>query len=119
MKGVNPYLMLACAIGACIIPSISYDYKLSILPAVMAIALPGILLSTSELKRGLVIFLTLLLSTAYSLTLFSYVYKPVLLWNNFPILLLILLIDLAFFILNNRKTASNPLVKDPDQSASG
>ena len=119
MKGVNPYLMLACAIGACIIPSISYDYKLSILPAIMAIALPGILLSTSEPKRGWFIFLTLLLSTAYSLTLFSFVYKPVLLWNNFPILLLILLIDLAFFILNNRKTASNPLVKDPDQSASG
>ena len=38
-NGINPFLLLACTIGALLIPSVSNDYKLSILAAPVAIFL--------------------------------------------------------------------------------
>jgi hypothetical protein len=94
-KGINPLLLLACTIGALLIPSISHDYTLSFLAAPVAI------LFSDNRFRGRqdnpflhIIFIALLLifSAAYSSTLFSYRYKPFILQNNFPALVTMLFV---------------------------
>ncbi len=90
--GFNPYIFLACFIGACIIPSISFDYKLSMLPASIAISVPEILLSEESKNRPLTILLAFVFSVAYSSMLYSYADKPGGLQNNFSALLLMLII---------------------------
>lgn len=45
-RGLNPYLLVACTIGALIIPSISHDYTLSYLAA------PVVIVLTHTLRRG-------------------------------------------------------------------
>ena len=108
--GFNPYIFLACFIGACIIPSISFDYKLSMLPASVAIAAPEILLSEEDKKRPLIIGLTLVFSLAYSSMLYSYTNKPEILQDNFPALLLILIICTIFSCMKSSKQARNSIV---------
>ena len=39
-KSFNPLVFFACTIGACIIPGLSYDYKLSLLPASVMLLIP-------------------------------------------------------------------------------
>ncbi len=90
--GFNPYIFLACSIGACIIPSISFDYKLSILPASIAISIPAILLSRKDKNGFWIKSLAFVFSIAYSSTLYSYTIKPAILQNNLPALLVILVI---------------------------
>ena len=90
--GFNPYVFLACFIGACIIPSVSFDYKLSMLPASAAISMPGILFAEESKNRPLTILLAFVFSIAYSSMLYSYVDKPKIVQNNFPALLLILIV---------------------------
>ncbi len=90
-KGVNPSILMACSIGACMIPSISFDYKLSFLPAVVATSIPAMLEinQTGGLRSGLLAFI---FSVAYSSMLYSYVYKPVFAQNNLPALFILLAI---------------------------
>ena len=102
-RGFDPYVFLACSIGACVIPATSFDYKLSMLPACIAISLPGILDFNEPVHNLLVAFFTFILSLAYSSTLYSYAYKPVILQNNFPALLIILLVCT---LLSLRKAAA-------------
>jgi hypothetical protein len=92
LKGFNPYIFLACSIGACVIPSISFDYKLSMLPACIAISIPGILSFKKTENSLLNILLAFIFSLAYSSTLYSYTNKPEILQNDFPALLIILAI---------------------------
>jgi uncharacterized membrane protein YoaK (UPF0700 family) len=96
--GISPLLLLACAIGALLIPSASHDYTLSILAAPMAI-----LFSNGEFpardcdprrQLNFILWLTVFFG-AYSSTLFSPTNKPPLLMNNFPSLL-IMLVMIAF-----------------------
>ena len=96
LRGFNPYVFLACSIGACAIPSISFDYKLSMLPACVAISIPEILSSNKTDRNFLTIFLTFVFALAYSSTLYSYVNKPEILQNNFPALLIILMVCAIF-----------------------
>jgi hypothetical protein len=91
--GLNPYLLLACTIAALLIPSVSHDYKLSLLACPMAILLQkenitGITLRTNLTAR----FLMLIGSFAYSITLFSYTNKPYILRNNLPMLVIVLIV---------------------------
>lgn len=92
LKGFNPYIFLACSIGACIFPPISFDYKLSMLPACIAISIPRILSFEKNKNNLLTIFLTIVFSIAYSSTLYPYINKPEILQNNFPALLIILMV---------------------------
>jgi len=90
-KGLNEYLLLGCAILALLIPPVSHDYKLSILPAFVSF-----LLSSNNFEKffnknksnSLPLFI---LFFAYSSTLFSYTNKPSFLQNNLPALVVILL----------------------------
>jgi hypothetical protein len=91
ISGFNPYLLLACTLGALLIPSTSHDYKISILASPMAIVLARISLNKYPQKHFIAVLLILFASLAYSSTLFSYTNKPsFLLQNNLPALMVIL-----------------------------
>ena len=94
-NGFNSYLFLALTIGALIIPSVSHDYKLSILAAPVAVLFSNrSTFSEKDIRprqRIIFILLILILSASYSSTLFSFTNKPFLLQNNFPALFSILL----------------------------
>ena len=94
--GFSPYVFLACTIGACIIPSISFDYKLCILPPALALLIPNIAEAQKSGDRLRVVLLMLLMSVAYSSTLYSFANKPAIVRNNFPALFILLLTCLAF-----------------------
>ncbi len=107
ITGFNPYIFLACFIGACIIPSISFDYKLSMLPACIIISMPEILLNEEGKNRPLTILLAFVFSVAYSSMLYSYTNKPKIMQNNFPALMVILIIcTILSCIKSNKPTAS-------------
>lgn len=93
-KEINPLLLLACTIVALLVPPISHDYKLSILAAPVAI----LFLNNSfwENTRGprlriISKVLMLIVTAAYSSTLFPATDKPRILQNNFPALVTMLL----------------------------
>jgi hypothetical protein len=91
--GINAYLLLTCTIISLVIPSVSHDYKLSILGAPVAF-----LFSKKDIWEGnrntnihrILMWLLLFFSAIYSSTLFSFAYKPLLLRNNFPALVTLL-----------------------------
>ena len=94
-NGVNSHLLLACTIGALLIPPVSHDYKLSILAAPVAILFSD-MSSFSEgairsRRHFIIMMLVFTLSTAYATTLFSYTNKPSVLAYNFPALITMLL----------------------------
>jgi hypothetical protein len=102
-NGFNPYLFLACTLGALIIPT-SNDYTLPILVAPIAIffcTLPAI----NEFKnRPLAILLLLIISISYSSILYPFKYKPYFLNNSFPPLFLILVsLTLLYFLSQKRE----------------
>ncbi len=110
ITGFNPYVFLACFIGACIIPSISFDYKLSMLPACIAISIPEILLSKKSKNQPLDILLTFIFSLAYSSTLYLYTYKPKIVGNNFPALMCILIICTILSCIKSNQPTQNTIV---------
>ena len=89
--GLDPYLLLACTIGAMILP-ISYDYKLSILAAPMSLFLSGISNIEKTWHKFVSILLILGISLAYATTLLPFKYRPYFLSNIFPSLFLILIL---------------------------
>ncbi|MDK1028178.1 MAG: glycosyltransferase family 87 protein [Anaerolineae bacterium] len=90
-RGLNPYLLLICSIAALIVPSVSNDYKLSILIGPMVLVL-SCLPDFFELKRkALLIFLVLLSSSAYWIIQYPATVKPEFLIRNFPALMVILI----------------------------
>jgi hypothetical protein len=102
-NGVDPYLLLACTISALLIPSVSHDYKLSILMGPMAIALSAKDFSNVTYRKFRSIgfyVLTFVLSCGYSSLLFSYTNKfTPLLRSALPALMIILFVTtlLSFF----------------------
>ena len=91
-KGLNPSLFLACTLGACLIPALSFDYKLSFLPAAVMLLLPVLRSLEQAGSRVFIIFLTLLFSIAYSSLLYSYANKPDILQYNLPALFVLLIL---------------------------
>jgi Glycosyltransferase family 87 len=98
-KGINGYLLLACTVGALVIPPVSHDYKLSILVAPVAAFSCVTYENYNHRLRVIVTFLTLVFSLAYSSTLFSYTNKPTILGNNLPALLALLFITTGFSLM--------------------
>ncbi len=90
-SGLDPYLLLACTIGAMVLP-ISYDYKLSILTVPMLLFLCEISEMKNIWRKFISILLILGISLAYSSTLIPYKYRPYYLNNIFPSLFLILIL---------------------------
>ena len=113
-NGVNSYLLLACTIGALLIPPVSHDYKLSILAAPVAILLSDVSSfskgATRSRRHFIFMMLVFILSTAYATTLFSYTNKPSMLAYNFPALITILLATTCLSIM------SSPKVSEPKET---
>src|SRR6266498_129650 len=100
-SGLNPYLLLVCAIGALIIPT-SNDYTLSFLTAPVAILLSNISSANPFKAKYFVSLLVMITSFAYTSTLFPSKYKPYFLSNNFPALFIILISATALYFLKDR-----------------
>lgn len=98
-RGLNAYLLLACTIGALVIPSVSNDYKLSLLPASVAILFSDFSVSGKPWKKLGIIVLLLLFSTAYWSILYPFKVKPEFLSSSFPLLLMMLIsATLLYFV---------------------
>jgi hypothetical protein len=88
---LNPSLLLACTLVARLVPSVSYDYALSILPAAVAIAFDkGTFMPVSRSRRVVSVLLVILVGFTFSSTLYSYANKPFYFGNNLPALMLLL-----------------------------
>lgn len=90
--GVDGALLLACTVLALVLPAVSHDYTLALLAGPMAIYLGQVGTYTDPKRQAVINILVLILSLAYSFTLFSYVYKPAWLGNNLPMLVIILVV---------------------------
>ncbi|MDD5544446.1 MAG: glycosyltransferase family 87 protein [Acidobacteriia bacterium] len=90
LSGLSPHLLLACSIGALIIPSESHDYKLSILTAPLIMVFSGFVPPPAWPRRTVSTLLVFVASLAYSSTLFSFANKHPWLQNNLPALMILL-----------------------------
>ena len=119
-NGINSVLLLACTIGTLLIPSVSHDYKLSILAAPVAILFSDLSsFSKTDLRprlRLVMIVLIFVFSATYSSTLFSFTNKPFILHNNLPALVTMLLAITCLSIMSkpglNGKEAETKKAKD-------
>jgi len=128
--GLDPYLLLACCIGALVLPSESHDYTLPILAPAAALFFQRLeIAGKGRIRAGLGAFMLVLMSFAYSSTLFSYTTKaslpfvgaripPFLIENNFPALLLVLLTATALVALGHVPSREAALVGAADSSGS-
>lgn len=92
IKGFNTYLFVVSTLITLLLPAISHDYKLSILGSAIGIALGNIInLKPSFKYHPFQLLIVSVITFAYSSVLFSYVNKPLLLKNNLPALMVILL----------------------------
>jgi hypothetical protein len=103
--GLNPYLFLACTLGALLLPVISHDYKLPLLAGPVALAfyqdpLPE---NASYPLRLIHLLLTFVFFIIYSSLLFSYAHKPTILDNNLPALLTLLIVTTMLTMITNQK----------------
>ena len=89
---LNPSLLLICTVGAIVIPSVSYDYKLPILIAPFALFLSDISFSGTRLKKTASIALLFVTSITYWYLQYPSIVKPKsLALNNAPVLLIMVL----------------------------
>ena len=107
--GVDGALLLACTVLALVLPSVSHDYTLALLPGPMAIYLGQLGIDLDPKRQAVTNLLVFILSLAYSSTLFSYVYKPVWLGNNLP-MLVIILVTVAVMTRYSGKRSANTMV---------
>ncbi len=91
MHGLNPCLLLVSTLAALIIPSVSNDYKLSILIAPVILFLSQETEIHVKSKKIIYIVLTFLTSLAYWSTFYPATVKPDFLDRNFPALFLMLM----------------------------
>jgi hypothetical protein len=108
--GIDPYLLMACMIGALVIP-ISNDYTLSILAVPVALVLGSIPETKSAARKLVSIAMSLSISFCYASTLMPFKYKPYYLNNAFPPLFLIL-IFVTVLNLVRYKNSETPYLKE-------
>jgi hypothetical protein len=108
-SGVNSHLLLACTIGALVIPSVSHDYTLPLLVGPVAILLSDVSYAAERDGRRNLVFILLLvvLSTAYFSTVFPLVNKPFAIRNNCPALFAMLLAVTGFFLWSGRRSEAS------------
>ena len=107
--GIDGALLLTCTLLALVLPSVSHDYTLALLPGPMAIYLGQMGIDPDPKRQAVTNLLIFVLSLAYSSTLFSYVYKPVWLGNNLP-MLVIILVTVAVMTRYSGKRSANTMV---------
>lgn len=111
---LDPFLLLACAIGALIIPSVSNDYKLPLLAPIVASLFesystaPDVETPGWFWQRGLIFVIALF----YSATLFSYVTRSGIFEFSLVSLLIILIASTMLAVLA-RPEPAHGLAHDP------
>ncbi len=117
-EGFDPYVFMACTIGALLIPSISYDYKLVLLPASVVLLEPAMPSFRPGGNRLWLILTTLLFAVAYSCALYPEFSRPEWLRYLLPALLLVLVITTVWSVVNPG-TPAEPLAEggeaEPDR----
>jgi hypothetical protein len=103
VKGFDPYLFLACTVGVLIVPTISNDYKLPILIAPVSILFSNWPVMGTSFKKMISVFILIVVSAAFWLTLYPFKFKPEILVNSMPVLLVILLLVTLFVFIAPRK----------------
>jgi len=98
--GLNPYLLFACTIGALVIPAVSNDYKLSILPASAVILFSKICIIGKPGRKVSTILLILLFSATYWSALYPFKVKPEILASSFPLLMIMLVSGTILYFVN-------------------
>ncbi len=107
---LNPDLLLVCALGAMLLPSVSIDYKLELLAAPMAMAFANREMPGKTWQKIVFIFAILMASAAYSLTLVPYKFRieSGILVNSLPMLFAILLSITTLSLIGKRKATVAP-----------
>ena len=106
-NGFNPSLLLACAIGALIIPTISNDYKLPLLIGPISILISAWPVMEKLSKKIASIVSLILVLMAFWSTSYPFKIKPEILQNNMPVLLVILIAITAVNLLAPTTQDSN------------
>jgi hypothetical protein len=101
--GLNVYLLAICTLGALIIPAGSFDYKLPLLTAPIALVLGGLPVFSTIPKKIVSLVLTVVLSVSYCSTLYSYTVKSSIFVKNFPALFIILIVVTTLYFLTEGK----------------
>jgi len=112
--GFNPYLLMVCTIGALMIPTASFDYKLPILTAPMIIFLSCMPAIRDTYEKAASIAIIILMSAAYWSTLYPFTVKSPVFYRNSPALLTILFTTaILYFLLKGKfeNTATNKIEK--------
>jgi uncharacterized membrane protein YoaK (UPF0700 family) len=115
-KGFNPYLLLACTIGALIIPAISNDYKLPLIIGPVALLLVGWPAMKKMSKKITSTVLLVIVLMAFWSTLYPFKVKPEILHNNMLVLLLILVSVTVANLLTNETKSLNLVAGLGDES---
>lgn len=87
----SPYLLMVCTIAALVTPSVSNDYKLSLLIAPMTLVLCCLPNTLEPTKKVFLFLLVIVASLAYWTTQYPATVKPEFLDRNFPALMIILI----------------------------
>jgi hypothetical protein len=91
-RASDAFFLIGCTVCMLVVPSVSHDYTLPLLAGPMAILLSSLSSARHRVVRSIQICLIVILAAAYASTLFSFTNKPPEWGNNFPALLLILLV---------------------------
>jgi len=109
LGGDNPYLFLSCTIAALVLPTESQDYTLPLLAPAMALFFLNLRdVGGSPISRVCQVLLIILMSLAYSSTLYSAQYKPFFLHNNLPALMLILISSTLLLLMRSPRLVHFP-----------
>jgi hypothetical protein len=110
---MDPYLLIACMIGALVIP-ISNDYTLSMLTAPVALVLGSTPEPKNFFQRLITLFMILGISFSYASTLIPFKYKPYYLNNTFPPLFFILIFSMVLNLIRykNAETPATDSIAD-------
>jgi len=106
-RGFNPFLLLASTLGALVIPSVSNDYKLSVLPAAAAILLSQISVTGTTSRKIFTIIMIILFSSAFWSALYPFKVKPEILSSSFPIIFLMLITGILLYLAIGRASQSD------------
>jgi len=89
-KGFNADLLMVCVIGGIVLPSVSHDYSLPLLMAPFTMVLADWYKPDYGRAGPMTILVTIIVSFAYSLTLFPIALRPLFLQSSLPMIFVIL-----------------------------
>jgi hypothetical protein len=115
-NGFNPYLLLACTVGALIIPAVSNDYKLPLIIGPVSILLSGWPAMKKMSKKIASIVLLIIVLMAFWTTLYPFKIKPEILHNSMPVLLLILIAVTVVNLLTDESNSLNLVAGTDDEN---